>query len=61
MDRKFIVEMAYEIIEMDQEIKTLNREVKELREYKKQRQEQDAKYVNDSVNEIDNVLRAALK
>jgi len=58
MDRKSVVQMAYHIIAMDQEIISLNAEVKELREYKRIRQDQDAQYVNDSLNGLGDLIRA---
>jgi len=58
MDRKSVVQMAYHIITMDQEIISLNAEVKELREYKRIRQDQDAQYVEDSLNGLGDLVNA---
>jgi len=56
-NRQLLVRLAEEILRMNHEINKYEIEIEDLKEYKKQRQEQDAKYVNDSVNGISDLLK----
>lgn len=60
MARNMLVAMAYEIIKMDDELQALNEEVQELREFKRETEEKISKSVNDSVNQIHEVIKAIL-